>query len=107
MNERCQAEAKKNRKKELSEKSRISSRSVRVTARSCGSFLGEGKGAEKRQNWIDKEDEGERETNEEKADTPGIPRSLTGRKISRLSKFRRKMGQSDTKTLVRLGIVPK
>lgn len=42
MNERCQAEAKKNRKKELSKKSRISSRSVRVTARSCGSFLGGG-----------------------------------------------------------------
>lgn len=44
MNERCQAEVKKNRKKELSKKSRISSRSVRVTARSCGSFLGGGEG---------------------------------------------------------------
>lgn len=44
MNERCQAEAKKNRKKELSKKSRISSQSVRVTARSCGSFLGGGEG---------------------------------------------------------------
>lgn len=49
---------------------------------------------EKRQNWIDKmERQGEK-------DTSGIRRSLARRKISRLSKFHSKMGQSDMKTLV-------
>lgn len=33
-------------------------------------------------------------------DTSGIRRSLARRKISRLSKFHSKMGQSDMKTLV-------
>lgn len=50
---------------------------------------------EKRQNWIDKMGE-----NMGEKDTSGIRRSLARRKISRLSKFHSKMGQSDMKTLV-------